>query len=483
MKVHLIAALTFFLVSCNQADKTKSKTNALIDNAIMPPLADVNIPYSEYRIDASKGDTLLYKTGSIILFPPNSFVDKDGNLIQGLVQVRYREFLNPISIYISGIPMAYDSLDTHYTFESSGMCEVHAYKDGLPVFVNSKSKPEINLVSTNNASSHGLYFLDTIQKKWINKGSVEIIDLKHSKKEHPTMIPFSNPNLDEPLAPEKADDKRPVIKIVIDPASFKELLVYNNLQFQLEENEKKFNPKDTIEQWDNVELIKGPNKGLYTVKFSNHKRAVSYSARPVLQGKDYEKALKIFEKNNAEYKKKLLELQNKIIKDKAQYLKDSLNNLIIISENERIERLNVLIEARNKEIEKIIDASQSNKIIRSFQIGGFGIWNCDKAISLNCLPITANFEDVKGNKINLTNIAVLYKSFNGILKFNDNKILVVKDSANMIIGIYSGKIAYITYSEYSKLKITPETKEQTFIMSIPSDNYNNYEFIKKVSEQ
>ena len=81
----------------------------------------------------------------------------------------------------------------------------------------------------------------------------------------------------------------------------------------------------------------------------------------------------------------------------------------------------------------------------------------------------------------MTNIAVLYKSFNGILKFPDNKILVVKDAENMIIGIHNGMFAYLNYEDYNKLKIIPETKEQTFIMTVLSEKDNNYDYIKKVA--
>ena len=492
IKTSLFFVLLFGLFSCNQTDKIETKVSISTDNFIKPPINGVDVPYKEYSVDAAKGDTLFYKTGSIILFPPNSFVDKDGNVIQGNVQVKYREFSNPIGFYLSGIPMNYDSAGKSYTFESSGMCEVLAYKDGVPVFVNPKSKPEINLVSDNNSQTHNLYYLDTVQKKWIDKGISIVTELNSLKSKTQGTETTASNELTEPLKPEKASSKSPVIKIIIDPASFKELLVYDNLQFQLEANEKNFNPKDTIDEWSNVELLKGKSKGLYTVKFSNAKRTVSYSARPVLEGNDYDKALKIFEKNNAEYKNKINERQNKEKASKEQYLRDSLSNQKVLDENKRIEKLNILIEARNKGIEKqnaIVDkqnklyteTSQSNKIMRSFQIDGFGIWNCDKAISLNCLPIAASFKNEKGDILDLTNIAVLYKSFNGILKFPDNKILVVKDAENMIIGIHNGMFAYLNYEDYNKLKIIPETKEQTFIMTVLSEKDNNYDYIKKVA--
>jgi hypothetical protein len=280
-------------------------------------------------------------------------------------------------------------------------------------------------------------------------------------------------------------------------------LVYDNLQFQLDPNEKNFNPKDTAGDWSDVELLKGNTKGLYKVKFSNATRSVSYSARPVLEGKDYDKALKVFDKKNKEYQQKMADrlLQEKA--NKQKYIQDSITYSTQLEENKRIERLNAIIEIRNKEIvkqNKIIEAQNketekrnairkkeydefnlSRKLLRSFEIDGFGIWNCDRAISLNCLPIVATFKDNKGNPIELTNIAVLYKSFNGITKFNDSKIQVVKDADNMIVGIYNGRFAYITYNDFSKLKVNADTKEQTFTMTVVEEKNNNYDFIKSIA--
>lgn len=488
-----IFALLFAFASCSQVDKKISNQNIATNNFIEPPIPSSNIPFSEYSFDAAKGDTLFYETGSIILFPPNSFIDKEGNLVEGNIDVKYREFTNPIDFYLAGIPLDYDSMGKTYSFESSGMCEVLASKNGNPVFVNPKSKPEVNMVSTNKSDAHSIYILDTIKKNWIYKGVSAVTDLSSSAKADVQNIDLRNDNLVMPIKPQKANDKTPVIKILIDPASFEELAVYDNLQFQLDANENKFRPEDANEEWSDVELIKGNGDGLYTVKFVNSKRVVSYLARPVFEGKDYDKALKIFEKNNAEYKRKMKDRVEMEKKNKMEYLRDTFENLKIIEENKKIAKLNGLIEIRNREIEKhnaiiekqkrvYLDKRMSYEIIRKFEIDGFGIWNCDRAESILSLPITATFKDENGNTIELTNVAVLFKSFNGILKFNDNKIRVVKDADNMIIGTNNGRFAYLSYVDFSNLKIDAATKEQIFTMKTVSVDNNNYEFIKGIAE-
>jgi len=491
INLFLLIALLTCIVSCKQVDKKEKNVSAPTTSFLQPPIKNSDIAFKEYTVDAEKGDTLFYQTGSIILFPPNSFIDKNGNLIKGNVKVKYREFTSPIDFYLSGIPMDYDSSGKQYTFESSGMCEILAYQKSLPVFVNPKSKPEINIVTQNNSQDHNIYYLDTIQKRWVYKGVNTVTDLNKKLKENNINLTLSGLEI-EPVKPEKANNKSPIIQIVIDPASFKELLVYDNLQFQLDPNENNFNPKDSSIEWSNVELIRGKGKGLYTLKFSNGSRAVSYSARPVLQGKDYDKALKVFERKSKEYQQKLNARLNENKATRQKYIQDSIAHSIQLEDDKKIERLNALIEIRNKEIEKqnaivekinkqIEGANLSGKLIRSFEIDGFGIWNVDKAISLNCLTIIATFKDNKGSPIELTNIAVLYKSFNGVIRFGDNKIQVVKDADNMIIGVYNGRFAYISYNDYSKLKVNADTKEKIFVMTVVDEKDNNYDFIKNIA--
>ena len=128
MRLPLLAlplSVTLFL-ACGQNELNEEKAITTTARFVQPPIPEVNVPYQDYSVEAEKGDTLLYESGSILVFPSNSFVDKNGNLVKGKVKVKYREFSNPIDFFFSGIPMNYDSAGTKYNFESSGMCEILA---------------------------------------------------------------------------------------------------------------------------------------------------------------------------------------------------------------------------------------------------------------------------------------------------------------------------------------------------------------------
>jgi hypothetical protein len=244
----VLCLFVLLMTACKEqgkkAEKTPEAATAISTKPfINPPIKGADVPYEEYEVDAAKGDTLIYPTGSIILFPPNAFVDEAGKPVTGKVQVKYREFKDPIDFFLAGIPMSYDSAGVAFQFESSGMFDIRAFKDGKPVFINKANKPEVNLVSKNKSNNHSLYFLDTVQGKWINKGGMQIIEPRNTKtagKTEKTSVVIAQEVLPEPVKPLKADNKSPVLKIEVDPSSFKEFAIYKNLKFQVDESKTPF---------------------------------------------------------------------------------------------------------------------------------------------------------------------------------------------------------------------------------------------------
>ena len=188
MKKTTLIPILFLFASCSDQPEKGSSRNAdlskdslkISTSFIKPPIKGVNVPVEEFSFSAEQGDTLFPNSGSIILFPPNSLVDQNGNLVKGKVDVTYREFIDPVDFFVSGIPMNYEMNNTNYTFESSGMIEIKVTQLNVPVFVNPSNRPEVNLLTNNSDPEHNLYFLDTVQKKWIEKGKDLITNLKRS---------------------------------------------------------------------------------------------------------------------------------------------------------------------------------------------------------------------------------------------------------------------------------------------------------------
>jgi hypothetical protein len=500
----LLALLAF--AACHQPGQNKETIPAVSAPAfIRPPLPGADVPFKEYTVAAEKGDTIFYPSGSILLFPPNAFVDKAGNIIAGKVDITYRELSSPIDYFLSGIPMTYDSSGKNYVFQSSGMCEIKAFKNGIPVFVNPGSKPEIYLAGQGREVIDRLYFLDTVQKRWVNKGAAMVANLQQLKNSEKKVAAKTSaiprPVSVAPLRPVKASGDKPEIVIRIAPGSFEELMAYNNMKFELQDAEKSWSPKDADEEWSDIKLERTGQQGLYSIRFSNKNKTVTYKTKPVLEGKDYDDAMKLFETKQKEYEQSLgsrLKKDSLVKKKQAKAMEDQAkeeqqireDNIRTLAENERINKLNALIEARNKIIEArnkqilaqnrwVEDANKATDIINSFQLSGFGIWNCDRPEDMIMTQVQPRFTDSTGKEIKLENIAVVVKKVNAIFQFT-NIIRLAPGADNMIWGTTEGKFAYVSYEAYRNLHIDAGTKEQTFKLTILPAGQNKYETIKAI---
>lgn len=494
MKLCLSFLVLVLFAACNSSDKKAGATGE--DRFVNPPIAGVVKPFENYKVQAERGDTLYHHSGSMLLFQPNAFLDKQGKVVTGMVDIKYREFNSPIDFYLNGISMNYDSSGTGYTLESSGMCEILAFQNGEPVFVNPVSKPEIILSSSTDAPGHNIYYLDTVKRNWVYEEPSEVVAVNSTATNTSTATAAIAQPPVPPVMPGKVEGDRPVIKIVIDTASFKELMAYDNLKFQIDEKEKNFKEADANEEWNDVELQREGSKGLYKIKFTNAKRTVTYSARPVLEGADYSKALKQFEKNNARYKKDMAARLEQQDRDKQQYLRDTLRNLRMAEENARIARLNLLAEAHNRKVDSLDSAivreqrerklmkeavEDNARLYRGFSITRFGIYNCDRALQPDYLPITVNFLDGSGQPLQVSNVAVVYSDINSLVQFGDNKIRLKKNGEVMIFGKVDGRFAYVDYDAFRTADKSEGSTSINLPVKVVEEKDNNYEYIAAIA--
>lgn len=127
---------------------------------VNPPIPGANVPKAVYSVDATRGDTVYYASGTCIMIPPGAFVDSSGNPLSGKVTLDYREFRDAIDFFVSGIPMTYDSGATHFTFESAGMFEINASVNGKEVQLAPGKKIDMRFVSTDSTGNWNFYRLN-----------------------------------------------------------------------------------------------------------------------------------------------------------------------------------------------------------------------------------------------------------------------------------------------------------------------------------
>ncbi|MFZ4544866.1 MAG: hypothetical protein ACOYOA_12510 [Saprospiraceae bacterium] len=473
--VYLSLVTVVLFVACNNSGHLQDGENKEIPKPfVCPAFADYDVPFMEYSLQAEKGDTFYSASGSVLNFPANSLMDNIGNLVKGQVSISYRELSDPVDMFISGIPMSYDSAGTNFTFESAGMFEIYAKKDNIQLMVNPKSMPEISLVSNNQSAGFNVYVLDTVQKKWINKGKsvATIVSSKASNKL--VTAPPDKPNASfesteiMPVKPERPSGKRPVVEIEIAPGSFPELQFYHNLKFEIAEEEKRFNQADAKIEWDNVGLKKGNGDGKYEVVFLKKQKRVSYIVRPVLDGKSYEDALVLFEAKSKKLRDERI-AKEKLLSDLRKKYQEEL----------------AIAEKKQKELVRAEylkgGSAMEGQIIRTFQLQGFGIWNSDRPMIQPPLALVANFIDESGKDLNLNGVTIFTKQYNTIFRYEDANIRMHPGNSSLkIFSVMGDKLVYLDPSDAAKYNVSAGTKKMTFTMKVHPDKITSNEELKKI---
>ncbi|MBA3899143.1 MAG: hypothetical protein H0X62_02865 [Bacteroidetes bacterium] len=336
----IVVATIILVIMLNKEEEVQSPY-------INPPIAEFDIAYDDYAVDAAEGGYFTHHGGSIINFPPNSFVDENGNPVIGKVDIKYREFHEPVDIFLAGIPMAYDSAGTQYHFETAGMMDIRGFQNGKPVFFAEGKNAEVALASFNPGPEFNLYELDTVNRNWAFRGKDDILEdlaepglapevseinesetlslldrLVPETGAESELSGLSSPKAKEialrevkkeivilekikPIAPKKADLERHSMNIHVDQKDFPEIAVYKDVVFEIGAENKNFNPENASIVWHDVSLAEVQPGVKYKVTFSKGETSVSYIVYPVFKGKSYDVAKKEFEAKYAEHGKQL----------------------------------------------------------------------------------------------------------------------------------------------------------------------------------
>ncbi|MGC6531713.1 MAG: hypothetical protein ACON34_01805, partial [Flavobacteriales bacterium] len=99
--------------------------------------------------------------------PAGCLVDADGNPITGEVDLDYREFRNKADLFLSGIPMEYDSAGTAYTFESAGMFELRGQQNGQEVFIANNRNLTVEMEQLQASTEFSQYVLVEETGEWV----------------------------------------------------------------------------------------------------------------------------------------------------------------------------------------------------------------------------------------------------------------------------------------------------------------------------
>ena len=414
----------------NSENNIKSKLNKAF---IAPPISNLNVPYTSYRVKAEQGAKIEHHKSSKINIPKNAFVNKQGEDIIGDVDIQYREFHNQADIIASGIPMSYDSAGIKSTLESAGMFDIKGFKNGEPVFINSKNSITIELASNNPNDNFNQYVLDTVAKNWvyikhdliknltvekkngkktdiIENLSPSIINLQKQIDAIPPKIETEKivyskkinqlPKTTLPLKPTKSSENRPQFELEVNYKEFPELEAFKNAVFEVGIENKNYTPKLSDITWSNADISEGTQKGknyLLTLKLGS--RVEKLIVYPVLTGANYDKAIVSYQKKFEDYKNLVAkrEADEKRLKDEFEAKQQAF-----IAEQKKLneelvrERIKIKKEQEQQLAEQFSSFGNQQRALRIFQVSEFGIYNSDcpnsmpKGESMNPLFVINN---------------------------------------------------------------------------------------------
>jgi hypothetical protein len=413
---------------------------------IAPPVAAVDIAKDTYTVDADSISEITYTSGSKLHIPAQAFKDADGKLVSGKVTLKYREFHDQKDIFISGIPMTYDSAGAKYVFESAGMMEITAYQNGKALQANPEKQIKVDMVSNTAEDKYNTYFLDTIAKRWINLNQANLLagqqapkfapsdsmgvhaELYNSEKDdnsasNPVLIKYVEEvkkttaavkavEKEKPMPIAKADKAKTRFHIVVDAGEFPEIAMYKGVRFQVKD-EMNFDKSSAKTEWEDVKLKK--LTGLdYEVDFTRGSKKMQVVATPVIDDKDMPAAQKVYDEKFAQYTAKLTERKAAEAKAKADYearvkvMEEQLKTAIV----EEKERDRIYETTLNK----------SDLVYRAFYVKNFGVYNFDHPCPWPTdASVQAALIDEKGEKLNIITLNLVEKGRNIVFPYNVQK--------------------------------------------------------------
>ncbi|MCF8298909.1 MAG: T9SS type A sorting domain-containing protein [Saprospiraceae bacterium] len=461
MSAVAVTAIIIGLTSINKKENIAEKitTEEISKSVIIPPIPEGDIPYESHSIDNSKDTTIQSENGSLIFIPANAFIDGNGiALNDDIIKIKYREFHNPYDLFVSGIPMDYDSAGQKYTFETAGMLEILAYKDGNPLYLKENKELYIDLISSSSETDFNLYLLDTNTGVWSYEGKDEIIPINNSQTEMNKLISKLQNNSSqtipiEPIKPKILDKDKYSFEVKVNDNLRSNFVNVDKVLFEVDESKCEFDPVYYTISWENIDVNKNRD-GSFNIELSRSDKSVNLVANPVYKKEDYEQAMKNYNKTIEEINRQKAE----ILSQRESRVSDDISDL-------------------NSDF---IDGRFTPSSFRRLVIPSMGLWNCDRPMLPPGTRIMTSFINNSNEKLKSNETYVVNKDKNQIFRYlGNNPTISVETKSENIIW---------TITDENKLAITKKTPSNSLRYSNPyskktfkTTEYESLEGLKKLN--
>jgi len=414
---------------------------------VKPAFKGLDHAFKKFIVNSEKESTIyIAETGTEIKIPAHAFVDEKGQTIKGQVEIKYREFHDAAEIMLSGIPM-YNPDNGSYMV-SAGMYEIRGSQKGKTIEIDPEKKVAISMASYREGDDYDFFVLGDKNGRWktLSENDKPRVNLKRAN----AIDKLNRTPIEKPVEPVKlGSSKEFVFNFNVEKSAFPDLAVFNDVLWQFagnetdadhpEKNQKMFNST-----WNQVKLVAGQD--CYQIKMSNSKDSFITRVKPLLKGKDFEKAKKQFDSKLATYEKvkKAVEDQRMVFENQAQ-----LN--------------------------------------RSFEIGGFGVYNCDIWQNMPMTePMVTEIEFPEGfehlsamkhtcyliNKSRSTVVPISSEKFKGLS-------LPKVDEFFMLVVLPENKVGYMDSKAYSNI-VNQKQKKATIKIKISDTKVVGLDDLKKI---
>jgi hypothetical protein len=470
-----VAISSLFFIGDEKKQAIITEKKPVVKKELVRPFPNIPVEYEKFTIQCDKQNSITSLDGSVITIPEYSLVDSLGNTVKGKVELNYREFRDMVDVFLSGIPMEYDSAGAIRHFESAGMFELLAHQNKKTVFIDPKKTVTVAFASQYEGNRYNLYYFDVPTQRWeyLCKDTSQMKELVPVKQLETIDKEINALKKMIALKPVLANPNQAIIKLNVLESEFPEIAIYKNVRFQLLEPQKMNAVTDTVE-WDMVTVVKAA-QGDYLLRMERGTETKEFACIPVFEKSDYTTAKKAFEENH--------KASQAIIKKKEQEKTDLLKKLM----DEKTLQQNTLLASRAITLSGSTSATNQSTITRLFEIKKFGIFNSDCPQNLPQGGLFAlslvDSSGIEKKPLSFISVYLAEKNKNTLYtyyNYNLNKFSYNPDSKNLLWTVTKdNKLAIFTAKDFKALQATGKGEEKTFDMWIINVNFKNEAQIRK----
>lgn len=427
-----LLSLLLLLAACN-----KEKEDL---RSIVPPIAELDIAFQNFKV-SNKGDTLISENGSRIIIPSGALVDSTGKPLEN-TSIQFREFTDALDIFLSGIPMTFNSMGKEEQMITGGMFEIRANQaENKSIFIDPKKEIQLKFASKQTILNHDFFGFNEENQKWeyINSPKNEINPELEKIKNN---IVSLQPKIKFPLEKEyfalnywQAID---VIAESLDMSYYK-----NEKKSKLKFQEYGFKTY-AIQNWDYINY-KGKKELAQLFLWKN----LSGSKIPSWVEKCYYNESKFTQIRGERFK---FEAQKEGKKYVATFERIMPLWALFKFPPDYWEKNHQEALAKIEEEEKRLETEA--KVFRSFSINQFGIYNFDVLLKATMHKVPADFTLVNSDDKNQNELFQMNKVF--IIFANNSSVLTLKKS------------------QWKDFSFIPEYKDFTIFSILPNNKIAIY---------